>query len=114
MNKNYKIDTALKELGHPENQLGTGYLRLACREWYPGIMLTKELYPGIAKAVGSTPSRVERAMRHSIETAWMRSPLDTQLRYFGNTIDPQRGKPTVGEYVATVALICREGLPGAN
>jgi two-component system response regulator (stage 0 sporulation protein A) len=103
-----KIDQYMKELGHPENLSGTDYLRSAVRAYEQGMSLTKELYPAIAKAAGSTPARVERAMRHSIETAWVRGDLDAQRRYFGCTIDPQRGKPTVGEYVATMARICRE------
>lgn len=112
MNKNYEknVDKMLRELGHPANLSGTALLRRAACIYEPGMMMTKDLYPALARAVDSTPARVERCMRHSIETAWMRSPLDVQLRWFGNTVDPQRGKPTVGEYVATLAHICREGL----
>lgn len=109
-----KIDTALRELGHPENLTGTRLLRMAARMYVPGMLMTKELYPALARATGSTPSRVERSMRHSIESAWLRCPIEVQNKWFGNTINPNTGKPTVGEYVATVARICGEGLPGAD
>lgn len=109
-----KIDTVLRELGHPENLTGTQLLRMAAKVYEPGMGLTKELYPALARAVDSTPSRVERSMRHSIESAWLRSPVEVQIKWFGNTINPNTGKPTVGEYVATVARICREGLTGAD
>ena len=105
-----KIDQIMTELGHPEHLNGTEYLRIAVPMYHRGISMTKELYPALAEAVGSTPSRVERGMRHSIEVAWSRGDLDAQRRFFGSTIDPQRGKPTVGEYLATVARICHEGL----
>ena len=109
-----KIDTVLRELGHPENLTGTRLLRMAVKVYEPGMRITKELYPALARAVDSTPSRVERSMRHSIESAWLRSPIEVQNKWFGNTINPNTGKPTVGEYVATVAMICREGLTGAD
>lgn len=109
-----KIDSLLKELGHPENLDGTRLLRLSADIYHPGMRMTKELYPALAKATGSTPTRVERSMRHSIETAWLRSPADVQMRWFGNSINPNTGKPTVGEYVATIARICREGLSDAD
>ena len=49
-----------------------------------------------------------------IESAWRRGTIEVQNKWFGNTINPNTGKPTVGEYVATVARICGEGLPGAD
>ena len=103
-----KIDKMMRELGHPEHLLGTNYIRVAVDLYRPGMSMTKELYPGIAAAVGSTPSRVERSIRHSIETAWQRGSTEVQLRMFGYTVDPQRGKPTVSEYVATMARLIHE------
>lgn len=98
-----KTDRILMELGHPERLAGTEYLRRGLEMYRPGMSMTKELYPAIAKAVGSSPSRVERCMRHSIETAWSRGSMTAQLRFFGYTVDPQKGRPTVGEYVAAMA-----------
>lgn len=103
-----KVEKTLLELGHRENLLGTAYIRMALPMWRQGMSITKELYPALAKAAGSTPSRVERAMRHSIATAWDRGNLDAQREYFGYTVSPVRGVPTVSEYVARMARVCGE------
>lgn len=103
-----KLDECMLELGHPENQLGAGYIRLGVPLYDAGCRsMTKELYPAIARAADTTPSRVERAIRHSIETAWTRGSREAQYRMFGFSIDPNTGKPTVGEYVARMARLCR-------
>lgn len=105
-----KLDDILLELGHDDFNLGTAYIRQAVKDYRPGIAMTKELYPGLARAVGSSPARVERMMRHSIEKAWARNDFQGQLKYFGWSVDPDRGRPTVGEYVARLARICDEGI----
>ena len=105
-----KLDAILLELGHDDFSRGTVYLRLAVKMYEPGMTMTKELYPGLAKAVGSTGPRVERCMRHSIEKAWGRNDLQGQLKYFGWSVDPDRGRPTVSEYVSRLAKICQEDL----
>lgn len=103
-----KMDKLLLELGHDDFNRGTSYIRLAVEMYEPGMALYKELYPAVAKAVGSTASRVERCMRHSIGKAWMRGSTDAQRQYFAFSIDPASGWPTVGEYVARLARICHE------
>ena len=103
-----KMDDILLELGHDDFNRGTAYIRQAVQMYRPGIGMTKELYPGLARAVDSTPARVERCMRHSIEKAWGRNDFQTQLKYFGWSVDPDKGKPTVGEYVARLHKLCRE------
>lgn len=103
-----KMDEMLLELGHDDFSRGTAYVRRAVRMFRPGMALTKELYPALAKAAQTTPSRVERCMRYSIEKAWGRIPYDARLRFFGNSIDPRTGKPTVGEYVARLAHLARQ------
>ena len=103
-----KLDKMLLELGHTENLLGTGYLRTAVDLYTPGTRFTKELYPAIAAAAGTTPDRVERAMRHSIERAWERGSIAAQETYFGYSIDPNTGRPTVSEYIARMAKLCHE------
>ena len=65
--------------------------------------VTKQLYPAIAKAYRTTPSRVERAIRHAIEVAWERGDIDTLNSVFGYTINSGRGKPTNSEFIAMVA-----------
>ena len=65
--------------------------------------VTKVLYPAVAKKFGTTPSRVERAIRHAIEVAWDRGDIDTLNSYFGYTIQNTRGKPTNSEFIAMIA-----------
>lgn len=103
-----KLDEIMLEMGHPENLKGTDFIRKAVALYGPDVRLTKELYPAIAKAAGSTPSRVERAMRHSICTAWNRGSTEAQLRLFGYTVNPNTGVPKVGEYLARLHRVCHE------
>lgn len=104
-----KLDSAMLELGHTENLKGTGYIREGVERFHNGcVRMTKELYPAIAKAAGSTATRVERCMRHSIESAWGRGNIDAQRHYFGYSVSPERGVPTVGEYIARMARVCGE------
>ena len=105
-----KMDNLLLELGHDDFNLGTKYLREAVRRYDAAVRpaLTKVLYPAVAKVYSSTPSRVERCIRHSVAKAWGRGELDAQWRYFGSSINPERGAPTNGEYIARLAKICRE------
>ena len=65
--------------------------------------ITKILYPTIAKKFQTTPSRVERAIRHAIEVAWSRGKLDTLEALFGYTVSNGKGKPTNSEFIALVA-----------
>lgn len=95
-----KMDNLLLDLGHDDFNRGTAYIREAVRLYKPGMRLTKELYPVIAKRHGSTAARVERCMRHSLEKAWNRADLARQHAVFRASVDPNRARPTVGEYVA--------------
>ena len=45
--------------------------------------ITKSLYPKIAMKFNTTPSRVERAIRHAIEVAWGRGDQKTVEKIFG-------------------------------
>ena len=65
--------------------------------------VTKELYPSVAKKFNTTPSRVERAIRHAIEVAWSRGKVDTINKLFGYTVHNDKGKPTNSEFIAMVA-----------
>ena len=59
-------------------------------------------HPGIAKKFDTTPSRVERAIRHAIEVAWSRGKMDTLDDLFGYTISNGKGKPTNSEFIALI------------
>ena len=65
--------------------------------------VTKVLYPEVAKRFSTTPSRVERAIRHAIEVAWDRGDLETLQKYFGYTVSNSKGKPTNSEFIAMIA-----------
>ena len=65
--------------------------------------VTKVLYPEVAKRFHTTPSRVERAIRHAIEVAWDRGDLETLQGYFGYTVNSAKGKPTNSEFIAMIA-----------
>lgn len=102
-----KVDKTLLACGLRDRLVGTMYIRFALDAYTPGMSFTKELYPTIAKAMGSTPSRVERAMRHAIESGFDRCGYDAEvMELFGNSIDPDKGKPTVSEFIARVARVC--------
>jgi two-component system response regulator (stage 0 sporulation protein A) len=98
-----KLDSLLIELGHDDFNRGTAQLREAVKRYEPGMAMTKELYPGLAKAIETTPARVERNIRHCIEKAWRRADYQVQMRYFGIS-----DRPTNSEYVARLHALCRE------
>ncbi len=76
--------------------------------------ITKVLYPQVAKTFQTTPSRVERAIRHAIEVAWDRGDLDTLQRFFGYTVSNTKGKPTNSEFIALIADKLQLQLKGQN
>lgn len=101
------VTDMIHEIGVPAHIKGYQYLREA-------IMLsvsnnemlnciTKVLYPTIAKKYETTPSRVERAIRHAIEVAWSRGRMETLDSLFGYTINTGKGKPTNSEFIALIA-----------
>ena len=102
-----KITNIIHEIGVPAHIKGYLYLREAITMVVDNIELlsavTKELYPNIAKKFNTTPSRVERAIRHAIEVAWSRGKVDTINNLFGYTVHTDKGKPTNSEFIAMVA-----------
>ena len=66
------------------------------------------LYPQIAAKFDTTASRVERGIRHLIEVTWTRADMDILCGYFGNTVSPDRGKPTNGEFITRIANVVRQ------
>ncbi len=65
--------------------------------------ITKIVYPTIAKMYQTSPSRVERAIRHAIEVAWDRGDVDTLNSIFGYSINSNKGKPTNSEFIAMLS-----------
>ncbi len=101
------ITDILREIGVPAHIRGYAYLRRAILVSVYDINIacsvTKLLYPEVARYYGTTPSRVERAIRHAIEVAWNRVDDDIHYKYFGNTVSAVTGKPTNGEFIAMLA-----------
>ena len=85
------ITTIIHEIGVPAHIKGYQYLREAITMVYNNIeilgAITKTLYPAIAEKYKTTPSRVERAIRHAIEVAWTRGNIDSISIIFGYTIN---------------------------
>lgn len=100
------LDSKMLRLGFREVTLGTAMLREAVPLWAPGALITKDIYPAIAAQFQSTPSRVERAMRHAIESAFQRADLGEVENIFGHTISAYSGKPTVGEFLSRMSRVC--------
>lgn len=102
-----EVTSLLHDMGVPAHVKGYQYLRDAILRALSDESLvgniTKELYPKIADKYDTTPSRVERAIRHAIELAWGRGNVDLMTEYFGYTINLEKGKPTNSEFIAMVS-----------
>lgn len=107
----YEVRKLLMELGTPDHLIGHPYLVQAVLWAYEDRSyldsLTNGLYPALAKKFDTTASRAERAIRHAIEVSWTRCDYDVLNKYFGNTVSPEKGKPTNGEFIARVANVLK-------
>lgn len=112
------VTSIIHEIGVPAHIKGYQYLReaiiIAVNDMDVINAITKVLYPQVAKTFQTTPSRVERAIRHAIEVAWDRGDLDTLQRFFGYTVSNTKGKPTNSEFIALIADKLQLELKGAN
>ena len=101
------VTNLIHEVGVPAHIKGYQYLREAIIMVINDIevinQITKSLYPQIADRFNTTPSRVERAIRHAIEVAWGRGDQKTVEKIFGYTISAAKGKPTNSEFIAMIA-----------
>ncbi|MGL5675441.1 MAG: sporulation transcription factor Spo0A [Cellulosilyticaceae bacterium] len=102
-----EVTSVIHEIGIPAHIKGYQYLRdaiiMAITDMDILNSITKQLYPSIAKNYNTTPSRVERAIRHAIEVAWSRGKMDTIDKLFGYTVNNGKGKPTNSEFIALIA-----------
>lgn len=111
ISESVKLETAVTEILHnigvPAHIKGYQYLReaimMSVKDTAMISSITKVLYPTIAKQFQTTPSRVERAIRHAIEVAWSRGRMETLDGLFGYTINTGKGKPTNSEFIALIA-----------
>ena len=101
----------LLELGAPDHLLGHSYVVQAVllvvhdRMYINNISFG--LYPQLAARFDTTAARVERAIRHLVEVTWSRGDLKVLEQYFGNTVSPEKGKPTNGEFIARLSNIVK-------
>lgn len=102
-----QISSILQEIGIPAHIMGYRYLKdaimLSIQDSECINAITKIVYPDIASKHKTTPSRVERAIRHAIEVAWSRGSTEILDKFFGYTINPSAGRPTNSEFIALVA-----------
>ncbi len=102
-----RISSIFVSVGIPAHIKGYQFLRegikLAVDD--PPIInaITKTLYPSIAKRFDTTPSKVERAIRHAIEVAWNRGKIENINSVFGVKVYNASEKPTNGEFIALLA-----------
>ena len=112
------IEDLLKELGAPchlsgyEQTIYAMKLIISDSDYLEAV--TYKLYPTVAKKFHSTPSRVERNIRHVIESAWSRQDLENAYRIFGNTISIDKGKPTNSEFLACCAKVVKRRIRHMN
>ncbi len=102
-----RISKVLHKLGIPAHIKGYLYLREAIKLVFEDINMmgavTKKLYPTVAENFDTTPSRVERAIRHAIDVAWDKGEQKVIRNYFGNTLTSSSGKPTNSQFIAKIA-----------
>lgn len=101
------VTNIIHEVGVPAHIKGYQFLRdaimMSINDMEMLNSITKVLYPTIARKNNTTPSRVERAIRHAIEVAWTRGKMDTIDELFGYTVNNGKGKPTNSEFIALIA-----------
>ena len=102
-----KVTNIIHEIGVPAHIKGYQYLRDGIMMVVNNIevinQITKQLYPDLAKKYKTTPTRVDRAIRHAIEVAWNRGQIETVESIFGYTVNSNKGKPTNSEFIAMIA-----------
>lgn len=100
------LDHKMVWMGFQETTKGTAMLRDAVEMWHPGMMLTKELYPVLAKKYGVTASIAERRMRFAIEAAAGRGNSAMWGETFGHSVFAAVDAPTVGEFIGRMQRVC--------
>lgn len=105
---NANLTAILHDSGIPASLSGYLYLKRAIELAfinYENIKtnITTEIYPIIAEMYNSSTTRVDRAIRHALETGWGRAKMDSINEIFKNSIKSKGTKPTNSEYIAIVS-----------
>ena len=95
------ITALLVSLGAPTSQQGFRFLRtgilLLMKD--PGQQLTKSLYPAIAEEYGTNLNNVEKGLRTTVTTAWLKRRDNVWRNYFPPSPSGQIPKPTAGQFL---------------
>ena len=106
-NLDEKLSNIFITVGIPAHIKGYHYLREAVKLTVenPDVInsITKRLYPAVAARFSTSPSKVERAIRHAIEVAWNKGKIENVNHIFGIKVYNANEKPTNGEFIALVA-----------
>ena len=101
------VTKTIHSVGVPANIKGYQYLRdaiiMSIKDTELINAVTKQLYPKVATRHNTSPSRVERAIRHAIEVACIRGNEEELYNLFGYTVSNNKGKPTNSEFIAMIA-----------
>lgn len=101
-----EIVHSLREINFPAHVKGYAYaktaLEIVLNKPESIEAITKELYPTIARIHHTTPSRVERALRHGIELIYDRNTPDDLNELLGPS-NWNKGKLTNSEFLAVMA-----------
>ncbi len=101
------VTKTIHSVGVPANIKGYQYLRdaiiMSIKDTELINAVTKQLYPRVANRHNTSPSRVERAIRHAIEVACIRGNEEELYKLFGYTVQSNKGKPTNSEFIAMIA-----------
>ncbi len=101
------VTNTIHAVGVPANIKGYQYLRdaiiMSINDTELINAVTKQLYPKVAEKHNTSPSRVERAIRHAIEVACVRGSEEELYSLFGYTVNNDKGKPTNSEFIAMIA-----------
>lgn len=102
-----QVTNLLHEIGVPANIRGYRCLRTAILITVENLDLlqfvTKELYPSIARVLNTTPSSVERAIRHAIGLVWDHGNIQALNKLFGYSVETRKKKPSNSEFIALIA-----------
>ena len=96
----YILGNVKKEYAKQNTVIGNNYYQSLIKKVQSDMETD---YYKLAKKYKTTSSRVERAIRHSIEVAWNRGNVDAISQIFAYTISYNKSKPTNSEFIAMIA-----------
>ncbi len=102
------IDKIFSTLGIRRNLLGALYLNSAIKLAVSDPFLimhgiTTKLYPNIAKTYDTTPTKVERSIRHTLESCFNYGKFTSLNELFQAPLYSPLDKPSNGEFIALMA-----------